>query len=1056
MPFSRIGIIKHKLPAILCVEVKAMTPKILQEERKLVTVVFADLVGSTELAVQQDPEQLRGLLSAFFEEMAQQIRSFGGTVEKYAGDAIMAVFGVPRVHEDDAERAVRAAIAMLETIGQLNPTFEQEYNSRLELRVGIATGEVVAATQETREFMVTGEVANLASRLQSAASGIVVSKETHRLLEPLLESKRLDHLSLKGFSESVTAYRVIGLRQLDRKPRGIPGLHSPIVGRDRETEILNRCVEDLQRARGQIISIIGEAGLGKSRLKIELREGLPEGVRWLEGRCYAHTQTTSYAPFIQILKTAFQLGATVPQVVARTKLRAALRSLVEERYDQVHPVVAHLLDIELEPGQLHGRSLDPRALQSQLLSAMRALIEALSARKPLILAFEDIHWADAASIELLTVLMELTDFIPLIILIVCRPDVEGGSWEFRFHAQRNYPHRLTEIQLTPLTLGQAQLLIRNLLHISDLPDQLQDLVLDRSEGNPLFLEEIVRTLIEGQVLRREGDRWTAAGEVGRSVIPSLLRGVIAARIDHLPTAAKVVLQHASVVGRVFTYRALQALTDGDGDLDRSLAHLLRVDFIREQARLPEVEYLFKHVLTQEAAYASILNEQRQSLHRKVVMHLEQKEVNTSDEHAAVLAHHCLRAEDWQKALEYTLQAAERASKLYARPEAIAHYWQALELMERVPQMVEQRHTHMDVVLSLVKQPGSFRNADERKEGLRHIDKAIRSAVDSGEMGTLAQLEAVKGDSLWDESFLIQAVAHSEASGDIFAQAFTAEYYGNYLGAKGQYVKALTHLDQAINIMSTEGAKYEQAMYMASGGRCYCARAGKLEEALSYAAEAREIGEAMGDARLLAWCAMESEPYMYKGLWEQVIRVAEEGQPVAWEIGEWSVIFWISAWLGIAYLKVRRLEDARRVLRRALKESQARSAAPWSVSYLHIAVAQLHLALGESDKALGTARKALELAERSLRLEQGAANRVLGQVHEATGSREEADAAFRLGLQILGEIQSRPELAQTLLAYGRFKAGNDPAGGRTLIERALSLFEEIGATGWVNEARAALS
>jgi tetratricopeptide (TPR) repeat protein len=170
-----------------------------------------------------------------------------------------------------------------------------------------------------------------------------------------------------------------------------------------------------------------------------------------------------------------------------------------------------------------------------------------------------------------------------------------------------------------------------------------------------------------------------------------------------------------------------------------------------------------------------------------------------------------------------------------------------------------------------------------------------------------------------------------------------------------------------------------------------------------------------------------------------------------------VIFWISAWLGIAYLKVRRLEDARRVLRRALKESQARSAAPWSVSYLHIAVAQLHLALGESDKALGTARKALELAERSrFRLEQGAANRVLGQVVEAMGSREEADAAFRLGLQILGEIQSRPELAQTLLIYGRFKAADDPAGGRTLIERALSLFEEIGATGWINEARAALS
>ncbi len=217
--------------------------------------MFADLVGSTELTVRQDPEQMRGLLTAFFEEMAHQIRAFGGTVEKYAGDAIMAVFGVPRVHEDDAERAMRAAIAMQETLVQLNPVFELDYNTRLELKIGIATGEAVATTKETREFMVTGEVATLAARLQSAGSGIVVSEETHRLLEPLLESQRLDHLSLKGFAAPSTAYRVTALRPLDKKPRGIPGLHSPVVGRNHEMETLHRCVEDLQRARGQIISI---------------------------------------------------------------------------------------------------------------------------------------------------------------------------------------------------------------------------------------------------------------------------------------------------------------------------------------------------------------------------------------------------------------------------------------------------------------------------------------------------------------------------------------------------------------------------------------------------------------------------------------------------------------------------------------------------------------------------------------------------------------------------------------------------------------------------------
>jgi len=1057
MPFSRIANIRNKLPSILYGKIQAMTSKILQEERKLVTVVFADLVGSTELAMQQDPEQLRGLLSAFFEEMAQQIKYFGGTVEKYAGDAIMAVFGVPRVHEDDTERALRAAIAMQATIDQLNPTFEQEYNSRLELRVGIATGEVVAATQETREFMVTGKVANLASRLQSAASGIVISEETQRLLHPLLESVRLEPLSLKGFSEPVTAYSVIGLRKLERKPRGIPGLHSPMVGRDRETEILNRCVEDLQQARGQIITIIGEAGLGKSRLKMELREGLPEGVRWLEGRCYAHTQTTSYAPFIQILKTAFQLGAAAPQVVARTKLRAAIRSLAEEHYDQVHPVVAHLLDIELEPGLPHAGSLDPRALQSQLVVAMRALIEALSIQKPLVLAFEDIHWADAATIELLTVLMELTDFFPLMILIVCRPDAEGGSWEFRFHAQRNYPHRLTEIQLNALDREQAELMVCNLLNTTELPEGLQSMTLERSDGNPLFLEEIIRTLIEEKVLRRKRDSWTAPKKIGRLKIPGILRGVIAARIDRLPATAKVVLQNASVVGRVFTYRAIQALTDGGGDLDRSLAHLLRVGFIRERARLPEVEYLFKHVLTQEAAYASILENQRRVLHRKVAMFLEQERLDVSDEHAAVLAYHWMRTEDWEKSLEYTLQAAERARRLYAQPEALAHYWQALELLDQLPPTVERRRIHIDVVLSLSHMTVWFRNAAEEKEALRHIEEAMRSATDIGNDACISLLESTKATLTLDENLFIKAIEHARESSDKLALAFTLVRYANsYLGAVGQYEKALTHIGEAVDLWGCEGENYNQAYTMASGGRCYCARAGKLEEALNYAAKAREIGETMDDARLRAWSAMEAEPYLYKGLWKQVVIVAEEGLPIAWKIGEWPVIFWASGWLGIAYLKLGRLEDARRILDRPLKESEARSVPPYYVTYLQIAGAQLQLALGESAKALSAARKALQLAEQSFRLEQGAANRVLGQVHGTIGNRDEARAAFRLSEKILGEIQSRPELAQTLLAYGCFEAEGDLDTGKTLIERALSLFEEMGATGWANEARAALA
>jgi class 3 adenylate cyclase len=253
---------------------KAMRPR---QERKLVTVLFADLAGSTELAVRHDPEQLRALLSAFFEEMAQHVHAYGGTVEKYAGDAIMAVFGVPATHEDDAERAVRAAFAMRQGLAQLNPVFEQEYGVHLALRVGIATGEAVAASDEASEFLVTGEVANLAARLQAEVGGIVVSQDTHRLVGPLVESEQLPPLVLKGFPQPVTAYRVTGL-SAGGVPRGVAGVSSPVVGRDPELGRLRQCVEELRRGRGQVVSIVGEAGLGKSRLKIEVIRAAEEGL----------------------------------------------------------------------------------------------------------------------------------------------------------------------------------------------------------------------------------------------------------------------------------------------------------------------------------------------------------------------------------------------------------------------------------------------------------------------------------------------------------------------------------------------------------------------------------------------------------------------------------------------------------------------------------------------------------------------------------------------------------------------------------------------------------
>ena len=297
-----------------------------------------------------------------------------------------------------------------------------------------------------------------------------------------------------------------------------------MVGRDAETAALRGAAEHLHQGRGQILSITGEAGIGKSRLKNELRENLPEGVRWLEGRCQAYTQTTSYGPLLQILKTVLQLGGGESQTVARTRLRVALRSLVGERYEQVHPAVARLLGVEAEPGRYDAGAMDPRALQSQLVLAMRAVVEALVGRAPLILAVEDLHWADPATIEFLTVLSELTDLVALMILVTSRPDPEGASWDYRFHAQRNYAHRLTELTLGPLSAEQSERLVGNLLHIAELPAALRQRILEQAEGNPFFVEEIIRALIEEGAIHREGDRWTTTEDIAHFAIPATLEG----------------------------------------------------------------------------------------------------------------------------------------------------------------------------------------------------------------------------------------------------------------------------------------------------------------------------------------------------------------------------------------------------------------------------------------------------------------------------------------------------------------------------------------------------
>jgi tetratricopeptide (TPR) repeat protein len=624
-----------------------------------------------------------------------------------------------------------------------------------------------------------------------------------------------------------------------------------------------------------------------------------------------------------------------------------------------------------------------------------------------------------------------------------------------------------ESQVTSLTLSrlgrrESAALTERVAGGKTLPTEILDRVVEHTDGIPLFIEELTKTLLEGGVLQEEDGRYLLADAVPVLAIPSSLQDSLMARLDHL-APGKDVAQIGAAIGREFSYAVLEAVAHRPPDqLRDALDQLSRAGLIFRRGMPPDDVFVFKHAFVQETAYGTLLRGRRQELHAAIATFLDQHDTSPAEQkNAALLAHHWIGAEDWEKALHYTLEAAERASALYARTEAINHYWQALDLFERLPENSDRNRIHAGVVLSTIWLPGSMRDDAARARLLRHVDRALENAMRDGDLAAAIRLQVSKGSVVHDEALLVDGLARAEALGDVPALAFAEQRYGQYLGIDGQFENSLVHVARSIELMGAQGQVSEElAIYISAGGRCYSARAGWLDDSLRYAERVQEASDTLDSPRLRAWIAMNSEAHLYKGDWQEVVRVAESALPTAWEIREWVVVVWASAWLAIAYLKLGRTADAKQLLDRVFNEVPLRTFsanAMHAVAFVHVALAQMHLAGGNTGQALSAASAALRVAEQyRCGLELGAAHRLRGEVYQAMGNRDQANAEFRRSLDVLEAIQSRPELAQTLLAYGRFRRGDNRQEDQALIERALRLFEEINAPGWVEESRAALA
>jgi class 3 adenylate cyclase/tetratricopeptide (TPR) repeat protein len=667
-----------------------------ERERRIVTILFCDVKGSTALGAERDPEEVMEIMNGALDLLIEPVYRYEGTLARLMGDAILAFFGAPLAHEDDPERACLAALAMQARVAQYAQELKRTRGvEQFAVRVGINTGLVVVGEvgSDLRvEYTAMGDAINVASRLENAAAPgtILISETTGRMVQHAIALEALGGLALKGKSEPVNVYRVLGRKTTPGSARGIAGLAAPLVGRAHELNVLQEHLDSLLRGQGGMVTLVGEAGLGKSRLIAEARkqyagpgESGIQTLQWLEGRCLSYETQTPNAPFIDLLNRWFELGPGGTDLEKYDRLCAQIQRVLPGRADEVAPFIATLLGIELIGEPLERvRYMMPPMLRGQVSMNLMALVGAYAASKPTVLVLDDVHWSDASSLELIGALSSLVSRVPLLLVLLQRPNKTDPAWQLHESlAVQLGPTHYTTIELQPLDEHAARELVASLLEIEDLPPAVRQLILDRAEGNPFYVEEVIRSLLDQKlVVSREdpaGGRphWYATREIARIAIPDTLAGVITARLDRLDEEAKHTAQTASVIGRTFSFDVLADVFDTPQALEPSLDTLQSRELVRRGAEKLARDYLFKHALTQETAYNTLLKSKRTALHKRVGETLERLEPQNVDD----IARHFTQANETERALPYLIAAGERAVRGFALKEAIDYFTHAVQV-----------------------------------------------------------------------------------------------------------------------------------------------------------------------------------------------------------------------------------------------------------------------------------------------------------------------------------------------------------------------------------------
>lgn len=859
----------------------------MQGERRIITMLFCDVKGSTAAAEQLDPEEWTEIINGAFEHMIRPIYKYEGLVPRLMGDAILAFFGAPIAHEDDPQRAVLAGLEIQQNIKPYEQEIHNRYGVSFALRVGINTGLVVvgAVGSDLRmEYTAIGDAINLAARMeQTAAPGSVqLSEETYKLVAPFFDFEALGGIEIKGKSTPVKTYRVLSVKETLGQLRGLEGLTSPLVGREAEQAVLDDHLTALRDGQGALVTVMGEAGLGKSSLLAAAHVRLGSSlVRWLEAHALSYAQSNNYFSWRQILRGSIGASDKDSPTEVRKKLHISCERCTIPVGDI--PFLEAILAVESQASLDEISGFQGDMLLQRIIGAARAYLHALAQETPLSITFDDLHWIDEASLTLLASLADMVAVAPVLFICLMRPEKETPAWDFTRRIQQDFPARSHLIELTPFSNETTTALLVNLLGRHDLPKSLYDQIAVKAEGNPFFVEEIIRSLVEtGQIVRHNGD-WRTAGETTKINLPRTLSGVLSARIDRLPEATRQILHFASVIGRSFDLNILSALSPEERGLADHINLLEKTGLVQRVANNSGAEYSFRHVLLQEAAYNSILLKRRRELHLRVGNYMESVYDERLSEIAPLLAYHFYIARD-SRSLRYDLLAGEKAARLYANSEAVTHFRRALQVAqhEKVDSaQVADLYSQLGSVLELSGRYGEALENYEAlqafgsKQGERPIEMYALMAK-ATIYSTFTQLHNVE----LSEQMLIQALEISREIGDHDAQ--TRLHWNlmlNYLFSK-RLEKSLEYGEIALKLARESDNREYLAFVLNDFCRLYTCR-GEFEKAHTVIKEARELWIALDNQVMLADSfGSEAEAYLNAGELDQTIEYSQKGLEIS--------------------------------------------------------------------------------------------------------------------------------------------------------------------------------